>query len=447
MSETPRQQDDTQQNDLSRREFVGAAGAATAAGVLIGTSKTSWAGANERIRVAQLGIRGQGRGHIRSFNALENVEVATLCDVDENLFGERVKEFFTDEGLPAPKLATDMRRVFEDPEIDAVSIATPNHWHALASIWACMAGKDVYVEKPCSHNVFEGRQLVNAQRKYNRIVQHGTQIRSNPGIQEAIQHLREGTIGEVYMARGLCYRWRDSIGVREDRPVPEGVDYDLWLGPAPDRPFNPNRFHYNWHYHWDYGNGDIGNQGVHQMDIARWGLDVTWPTQVTSMAGMFLFDDQKEVPNVINTSFMFPDAGERGRMLVFDTRPWITNDEKGAGVGVLFYGSKGYMVIDSYTRYRIYMGREEKPGPRRDDGGNHYANFIAAMRTRQQELLNAPIEEGHYSSGLCHIGLISAKLGRSLNFDPAKEDFVGDAEASAMLTRPYRDPFTVPEIA
>ncbi len=191
----------------------------------------------------------------------------------------------------------------------------------------------------------------------------------------------------------------------------------------------------------------MGNQGVHEMDIARWGLDVTWPTQVTSMAGMFLFDDQKEVPNVINTSFMFPDAGERGRMLVFDTRPWITNDEKGAGVGVLFYGSKGYMVIDSYTRYRIYLGREEKPGPRRDDGGDHYANFIAAMRARKQELLNAPIEEGHYSSGLCHIGLISAKLGRSLNFDPAIEDFVGDAEASAMLTRAYRDPYTVPEIA
>ena len=356
-------------SELTRRKFVkNTAMGATAGLVMLGTSKQSWANANERLRVAQIGIRGQGQGHIRALNAAPNVEVATLCDIDSNLFAPRIKDLFQ-RADTEPKTETDIRRVLDDDSIDAVSIATPNHWHSLMSIWACQAGKDVYVEKPLSHNVFEGRKAVEAAEKYKRIVQHGSQIRSNPSIQEAIQHLRDGLLGEVYMARGLCYRWRDSIGKTEDGPVPEGVDYDLWLGPAPERPFNENHFHYNWHYMWDYGNGDIGNQGVHQMDIARWGLDVTLPKTVTSMGNMYIFDDDKEVPNVITSAFDFPDAGERGRMLVFDTRPWCTNDEKGAKVGILFYGSEGYMVIDTYSRYKTFMGRDEEPGPSGDRSG------------------------------------------------------------------------------
>ncbi len=432
--------------DMTRRDFVKKTAMSAGAGaVLLGTSQTAWAGANDRVRVAQLGIRGQGRGHIRGYNELENVEVAVMCDVDENLFESRLKELFDDKGIKRPRVETDLRRVMEDDSIDAVSIATPNHWHSLAAIWACQAGKDVYVEKPCSHNMFEGRKLVEAAKKYDRVVQHGTQIRSSAAIQEAVQKLREGLIGEVYMARGLCYRWRGSIGKEQDCPVPEGVHYDTWLGPAPERPFNPNRFHYNWHYHWDYGNGDIGNQGVHQMDVARWGLGVDMPSKVTSMSGMYLFDDDKEVPNLITSAFDYPDAGERGRMLVFDTRPWCTNDEKGAKVGVLFYGSEGYMVIDSYSHYKTFFGRKEEPGPERSEGGNHKENFINAVRARDASLLNAPIEEGHKSAALCHLGLISARLGRSLEFDPSEERFIHDREANKLLKRKYRKPFVVPE--
>ena len=429
-------------SEMTRRHFI--EGSALSAAVL-GTSKSVWAGANERVRVAVLGIRSRGKSHLGGFQALENVEVVALCDPDSNLFEPRMKEFFDDKGLKRPKCEQDLRRIMEDDSIDVVSIATPNHWHSLAAIWACQAGKDVYVEKPCSHNVFEGRKLVEAARKYKRVVQHGTQIRSSAGIQEAVQQLRDGVIGEVYMARGLCYRWRDSIGKKPDSEVPEGVDYNLWLGPAPERAFSENRFHYNWHYHWDYGNGDIGNQGVHQMDVARWGLGVGLPSKVSSMGGMFLFDDDKEVPNVIQSSFHYPDAGERGKVLVFDVRPWCTNDEKNAKVGVIFYGSKGYIVIDSYSHYKTYLGREEKAGPSRDAGGDHYANFIEAVRARDTGLLTAEIEEGHLSSALSHLGLISARLGRSFDFDAVKEEVVGDDEAQALLTRNYRSPFVVPE--
>jgi len=436
--------------EVTRRGFMQdaakiSAGAAVGLGALK-HSKAAWAGANDRIRVAVLGIRGRGGSHISGFNRLDNVEVVTLCDVDENLFEDRIKDDFTSRDLKRPKIETDSRKVMEDPDIDVVSIATPNHWHSLAGIWACQAGKDVYVEKPCSHNVWEGRQLVNAARKHDRIVQHGTQIRSSEGIREAIQHIREGLLGDVYMARGLCYRWRGSIGTHPDKPVPDGVHYDTWLGPAPNRPFNPNRFHYNWHYHWDYGNGDIGNQGVHQMDICRWGLDVGLPSKVSSMGGMYLFDDQKEVPNVINTTFDFPDAGPRGKMLVFDTRPWMTNLEEGADVGAIFYGSEGYMVIDSYTRYKTFMGKEREPGPTNNAGGDHYGNFIEAVRNRDRSLLTAEIEEGHLSSALCHIGLVSTRVGRSLEFDPETERFVGDDEANRYIAREYREPFIVPEI-
>ena len=436
--------------DVTRRNFMKdtakvSAGAAVGLGTLA-KSTASWAGANDRVRVAILGIRGRGRDHMKGWNRQKNVEIATLCDIDENLFRGHSKERYEKDGKKQPKFETDMRRVFEDKDIDVVTIATPNHWHSLAAIWAIEAGKDVYVEKPCSHNIFEGRQLVNAARKHNRVVQHGTQIRSSVAIREGMQKLHEGVIGEVYMARGLCYRWRDTIGKKPDSDVPDGVDYDTWLGPAPQRPFSKNRFHYNWHYHWDYGNGDIGNQGVHQMDLCRWGLGVDHPSRITSGSGMFLFDDDKEVPNVINTSYEFPDAGKQGKMMVFDVRPWMTNDEKNAKVGVLFYGSEGYMVIDSYSHYQTYLGKDEEKGPGRNAGGDHYGNFIEAVRAQDRNILNAEIEEGHYSSALCHLGLTSARLGRSLDFDPEKERFVGDEEANALITRNYRAPFVVKEI-
>lgn len=451
-------------SEFSRRGFMqGAAMGAAAGAALLGTSKTGWAQANEKVRMAVIGIRGRGQEHIEQWAAIPNVEVATLCDIDENNFEGIINKFFKEKNLAVPKVETDLRKVMEDPDIDAVSIATPNHWHTLAAIWAIQAGKDVYVEKPCSHNVWEGRQLVKAAQKYGRIVQHGTQIRSNPSMKDAMKKLAEGVIGEVYMARGLCYKTRDTIGHKPVEPVPAGVNYDMWLGPAPVHEYTANRLHYNWHYMWDYGNGDMGNQGVHQMDVARWGLGVGLPSKVSTMGGMFLFDDDKEVPNTTSAGFFYPDAGKKGRMLVFDTRPWLTNDEgsffvndansddgftvtfnKGAKVGNVFYGSDGIMVIDSYERYRTYLGPKYEPGPSGEEEGNHFENFIDAVRSRKPESLNAPIEEGHLSAALCHLGLISIRVGRSFDFDPETETILNDEEASKLLTRPYREPYVVP---
>jgi predicted dehydrogenase len=440
-----------QMSDVSRRDFMKRS-ATTSAGAAVGVGAITMAQraaaktqANEKIRVAVLGLKGRGGSHIEGLGKLDNVEIAAVCDPDQRFFKGRIKQI-EQRGWGNPKAVVDLREIMDDKDIDVVTVATPNHWHSLASIWAMQAGKDVYCEKPCSHNIFEGRQLSNATKAYDRICQHGSQIRSNPAIIEAIQHIRDGLIGEVYMARGLCYRWRDSIGKTPPSNVPNGVDYDIWQGPAPEGEFSENRFHYNWHYLWDFGNGDIGNQGVHQMDICRWGLDVKYPKYITSGAGMYLFDDDKEVPNVINSTFSFPDAGPQGKMMVFDVRPWMTNDEKGAKVGVIFYGSEGYIVIDSYTHYQSYLGKNEERGPGKTEGGDHYANFIDAVRAHDASILNAPIEEGHYSSALCHLGLTAARLNRNLEFDAEKEQYVGDDEANQYISRDYRAPYVVPAI-
>ncbi|MBI4557820.1 MAG: Gfo/Idh/MocA family oxidoreductase [Candidatus Hydrogenedentes bacterium] len=428
---------------FTRRQFLGSSAAAV---IVAGTmAKGKVFGANEKIGMGVIGFRGRGGSHIGAWTSNPRTELVALCDVDKSVLDKGVATVST-KTKKKPKGYVDLRKLLDNKSVDAVSIATPNHWHSLAAVWACEAGKDVYVEKPCSHNVWEGRQLVNAARKYGRIVQHGTQIRSSVGMQEAMQKLRDGVIGEVYMARGLCYKSRDSIGKKADCPVPKGVDYNLWLGPAPEHAFNPNRFHYNWHYCYDYGNGDMGNQGVHQMDIARWGLGVALPKKVTAMAGMYIFDDDKEVPNVSTAMFSYPDAGKKGRMLVFETRPWYTNDEDGAKIGVLFYGSEGYMVIDSYSAYRTFLGEKKEPGPSNDKGGDHYGNFLDAIQARDPKILNAEVLEGHYSAALCHLGLLSFRIGRSFDFDPEKEQILNDAEADAYLTRKYRVPFVVPKI-
>jgi len=407
---------------------------------------------NDTIRVACIGIRGQGNSHIREYSRMPNVEIAALCDVDERVLNQRLKEVEA-SGKKRPAAFTDYRKVMEDKSIDAVSIATPNHTHSLIAIAACQAGKDVYVEKPCSHNIFEARQLVAAARKYNRIVQHGTNSRSTVALREAVQKLGEGVIGDVYMARGLCFKWRDTIGRKPDAPVPPGVHYDLWLGPAPERPFSENRFHYNWHWNWDYGNGDIGNQGIHEMDICRWGLGVKYPSKVSAIGGHFMFDDDQQTPNTMVASFEFNEGGKK-RMLVFEVRHWISNHEAGIGeggrknsntVGNIFYGSKGYMAIDGYGSYKTFLGRDQEPGPARSEGGNNWANFIQVMRSRKLSDLNADIEEGYLSTQLVHLANISYRLGRTLHFDAETLQCIGDPEANRMFTRDYRKPFVVPE--
>jgi len=419
----------------SRRKFVlGAGGAA----ISLMAGKAS---ANSRVRIAVLGINGRGRDHIAGFSNLPNAEVVMLCDPDRNLLTARAEEFETKYHR---KVATeqDLRKVFDNKEIDAVSVATPNHWHALATIWACQAGKDVYVEKPGAHNIFEGRRMIEAAHRYNRIVQHGVQLRSSEAIKEAVEQMNKGVIGKVYMARGLVYRWRASVGHKGDEPAPDYLNWDLWQGPAQARPFTRALVHYNWHWHWDYGNGDVGNQGIHETDMCLWGLGVGLPTHVTSMGGKFLWDDDKETPETLTSVYHYP---EQKKIIQFEVRPWCTNLEGGVGVGNIFYGSEGYLAVNGYDSYEVFLGAKREPGPKRKAGGDHYANFIKAVESRKTSDLDGPVETAHLASSLAHLGNISYRLGRQLHFDPATERFVGDDEANGMLCRKYRAPYVVPE--
>lgn len=437
---------------INRRSFLktsAAVGALAVAGYQAAGSEkrlpvsvtTPRRGPNEELRIACVGIKGRGTAHIQAHAKGPNTRVVTLCDVDERLYDSRIK-MVTDLGKPAPKTEFDMRKVFDDKDVDAVSFATPNFWHSLGAIWAMQAGKDIYVEKPCSHNIFEGRKLVETAAKYKRVTQVGTQNRANPIFHEAMKLLREGVIGDVYMARSLCFKRRDSIGVKPDEPAPPpGVHYDLWLGPAPVRPFNENRFHYVWHWNWDYGNGDIGNQGVHEMDIARWALGVELPTRIESMGGRFMWDDDKTVPNTQIASFFYPD---QNKMLVFEVRHWLGPKESELNVGVLVFGSKGYMALDA-RGYRVYLGGSDKPEmQKRDAGLGAWPDFIKAMKSRKISDLSADVEQAHLSAAHCHLANIAYRVGRAIEFDPKSETIKSDKDASALLTRNYRAPYVVP---
>jgi predicted dehydrogenase len=398
------------------------------------------AGPNDALRVAVVGVHGRGMDHIDGFSKLNDVRITAICDIDENTISAARREIGERYGA-APKYYKDIRKLLEDKDIDAISVATTNHWHALATIWAVQAGKDVYVEKPVSHNVTEGRRMVEAARKYRKIVQTGTQLRSHKGIQDAIAFIRSGKIGDVYMAKGLCYKPRGSIGHKPDGPVPPGVDYNLWLGPAPERPFNPNRFHYNWHWHWDYGNGDLGNQGIHQMDVARWGLGKReFPKAVVASGGRLGYKDDGETPNTLHVAYEFDDC-----QLQFEVRGLSTNDELKVRIGDIFYGTEGIVAVTSYTDWQSYFGPKLEKGPGGTGGGDHFANFVKAVKARDHTLLTADIEEGHLSSAYCHLGNIAYRLSRKLHISPSTESFVNDPEADAMLTRKYRAPFIVPE--
>ena len=393
------------------------------------------------------GVHGRGGDHIEGFSSVKQCKIIGLCDVDENVLKDRINKSkaYLD---PSIKLYKDFKEVIADKDVDAVSIATPNHWHSIMGIWACQANKDVYVEKPLSHNIFEGRKLVEAARKYNRVVQHGTQSRSSIALQEAMDHIKKGTIGEVYYAKGTCYKWRDTIKKTPESEPPAGVDYNLWQGPAPEKPFTKNHFHYNWHWFWDYGNGDIGNQGVHEMDIARWGLGVGHPTMIQAMGDHFMFDDDQETPNTMIATFKYPNK----KMFVFEVRHWMTNNElelfkPGENVvGNLFLGSEGIMLIKGYNHYEIYLGKGKTPGPKRIEGGSHYQNFIDCVISRKKP--NADVEDGHYASALCHLANAAYRAQSTLQFDPEKEVCTNNPQADDILqgrSRKYRTPFTIPE--
>ncbi len=405
---------------------------------------------SETVRVACIGLGAQGRQHLNAYSQLPNVEIAAICDIDDAQIS-RALALLADLDVPKPQVYKDFRKILDDKSIQALSIASPNHWHTLMTIWGCQAGKDIYVEKPCSHNIFEARQIVAAARKYDRMVQQGTQIRSSVAVREAVQNLREGLIGDVYLARGLCFKWRNSIGRMPVEPAPAGVDYDLWNGPAPAHAFTRNRFHYNWHWFWDLGNGDIGNQGLHQMDVARWGLGVQYPTKVSAMGGHFLFDDDQETPNTLSCMFEFNASGKK-QILEFAVRHWMTDGECVIGdsdhnaIGNLFFGSRGYLAVDSYTSYKTRLGKDQTAGPAKSEGGDHFLNFIEAVRSRKREKLNAEIQEGAASTVLSHLANISYRVGRTICFDSNTMTCIGDEEANRLVTREYRKPFVVPEV-
>ena len=451
-----------------RREFIktgvlGVAGLAIGAKGFSAKSYSKIVGSGERINLAVIGIRGQGSNHIDTFLGLKdskNIRIKTLCDADEATFAARVKKI-RDKTGETPLTEWDMRKVFDDKEIDAVSIATPNFWHALGTIWACQAGKHVYVEKPATHGIWEGRKMVEAAKKYNVRVQTGCQNRSIPGVIQAIKFLHDGGIGEVYMARGLCYKPRDSFGIAQDGTAPESLHYDTWLGPCDWQPYNEKRVHYNWHWHWATGGGDTANQGPHQFDVARWGLNKNeHPVVIQSMGGIYGFSPDEcsqETPNTQHSMFKYAD----GKVLEFETRGRFTNEESSLGIriGNMFYGTDGYVEING-GHWKAYRQREEKPfagtgvvSEKPNDptflappgGSSHYGNFLDAIRSGKNEDLNCNIYEGYMSGCLPALANISYRTGRQLTFDGAKEKFVKDREANKFLTRNYRKPYIVPD--
>jgi len=409
-----------------------------------GAAQTAVA-AGDKVNVAIIGVKGRGRSHASTFSGLADVNVTHLVDVDERVIPAAADVVEKKSGK-RPQAVTDMRRVFDDKNLDAVVIATPDHWHAPATILACQAGKDVYVEKPCSHNIREARLMVDAARKYQRIVQHGTQARSRSNTRRAIEYAQSGKIGKVLMAKAWDVQRRNDIGHKPDTPVPAGVDYDTWVGPALFMPFNENRFHYNWHWHWNFGTGDMGNDGAHQVDQARWALGVDYPTEVAGMAGKLYFDDDQITPDTMTISFRYP-----GKILVFEMRIWNPYRMEGVDNGVAVYGSDGMVQIGRWhdgSGFKVFdkAGKlVEFDKSEAGDGDGHARNFIDCVKSRKAP--NAEIEIGYQSTLHCHLGNIVARTGRALKFDAKTETFAGDTEANKLLRREYRKHWATPKNA
>ncbi len=472
-----------------RRDFLkrAAVGSIASTFVIAGTKASGRVlGANDRVRVAVAGINGRGQAHARAYGEMSDVEVAYLVDPDSRLFASRTAAVQKLAGN-TPQCVQDFRRVLDDKTLDAVSIVTPNHWHALLAIWACQAGKDVHVEKPCSHNIVEGRGIVEAARKYDRIVQHGTQRRSDPKWIQLTADVRNGRFGKLLCAYAYTYRPRASIGVRNGEQPPAELDFNLWTGPAPEQPYRTNLVHYDWHWIWDFGNGEIGNLGTHQMDLARWAMPVgASPQSVLSLGGRFGYQDQGQTPNTQLTAYDFGDV-----KLLCEQRGLV--GRKTTKVTVEFYTSEGVVKAGKFFPNG---GKDGQPidgapvGGFADLGRRHFRNFIDCIRSRNRKELNGEIIEGHRSALLAHLGNISYRLGkdvpfnkqtsafegnkrageafedmkqhlgdaahlelvsstyrlgRMLRFDAEAERFIGDSEADKLLTQPYRAPFIVPK--
>ncbi len=439
---------------MNRREFLNASTkAAMAVGLAAGFS-TNVLGANEKVVVGVMGAGNRGKFLATRFAGLKDVEIRYLVDPDSRLLEGCAMGVEERQGKK-PQLGQDFRRMLDDKGVDAVVIATPDHWHALGTILACQAGKDVYVEKPASHSVWEGRKMIEAKERYNRVVQVGTQNRSAAHCQQAYEYIRSKDFGKVRFVRVLNSRPCTPIGRTEDEEVPEGVDYDLWLGPAKMRPFNRNHFHYNWHWFWEYSGGDIAKDGVHQVDLGRWLIGATQPKSVYSTGGSHFFHDDQETPDtqVVNWDF-------DGVTMVFEQTLWTPYMKKTpnqmcnsdnlltwpfSGTRIEIYGRKQQMFLGRHGGWEVFNAKWEsvrnQPGRLADNA--HRDNFIECVHTRKAP--NAPIEEGHLSAALCHYGNISYLVGRKLVIDPEIEGFIDDPAANSYIKRTYRDKWTVPE--
>ena len=443
---------------MNRRVFLSKAAAATVGLAVRPARAHAQRSPNDTINVAIIGLRrdnkghptwtarGRGLDHYEHLSGIKNVRITHVVDIDERHFKTSLP-FAKEKWGGDPKTETDFRRVLDNRDVDAVTIAAPDHWHALMTIWACQSGKDVYVEKPISHNIVEGRRMIETARRNNRVVAVGTQRRSGPLLARSVQFLRDGGLGNVYAGKTVIYRARDPIGVVGDTPVPPGVHYDLWLGPAPARAFNENHFHYHWHWFWEYGTSDLGNTGVHSLDAVRWLLGKQeHPRTAYCVGGLYEAGaptDQK-TPNSQYATYQYADGTE----LHCDLRNWFSGPPEAQGLYI--FGSKGWMKVGE-DKTQVYFGRKNEPGPtltseeKVDSGQAHFENFIDCIRSRKSENLRAPLEEGHFSTTLCHLGNISYRVGRSVTFDGTTERFVGDDEAEKLLSRTYRAPYVLPD--
>jgi len=421
--------------ETDRRSFLQGIGRGIAAAATGSVSRSSAASANERVVVAVIGCGGMGSNHLKLLAARRDVELAYVCDVDRKRAAEAVRRA---EGAGAkPKGVHDLRRVLDDKAVDAVWVATPDHWHGPAAILACEAGKHVYVEKPCSHNIREGRLMVEAARKHKRIVQAGMQSRSTDYIREGIQRLREGVIGEVLVAKAWNSQKRSNIGHAQPSEPPTEIDYDLWVGPAPMVPYQSNRLHYNWHWWYAFGSGDMGNDGVHELDIARWGLGIeTPPATVAALGGKYGFDDDQQFPDTQYVVFDFPGDGRVGhkKQLIFEQRIWSPYPEHGAENGNAFYGTKGMMILAKNGGWTILKGESRKGSV---SVPAHHQNFLDCIRNDAKP--NADIEVGHLSATLCHLGNLAARLGRTLQYDAESEAITSEPNGDRLVRRDYRE--------
>lgn len=422
----------------SRRTFLQQAATATAAAAVV-TSTVQAAAKAETLNVALIGCGGMGTSHLRLLSQRKDTRLAYVCDVDANRLASAAKLAET-SGAGAPQAVKDLRKVLDDKSVDAVWIATPDHWHSPAALLAVTAGKHVYVEKPVSHNLREGRLLLDAARKHNRVVQVGTQSRSTAGVRRGIELLREGVIGDVLVAKAWNSQLRRSIGHEKPSDPPAHLDFDLWLGPAPERPFQANLLPGVWRFFYDFGVGDIGNDGVHELDIARWGLNpVGHPTTIAGLGSKFFFDDDQQFPDTQYCVFEWPGDGKVGqkKQLIFEQRDWSPYVQEGFENGCAFYGTQGMMLL-AKTGMQIF-GPRNKPGEKASGSADlpaHHQDFLDCVRSGARP--HADIEEGHLSASLAHLANISCRTSRTLHFDPKAEQIVGDEDSSRLLRRTYR---------